>query len=1312
MRVLLTEPRSLFRGGPSVRGSQAPPTPQRDAAWDSEWVFCNTTDELRAGKCRGRIPERDWRADRFQSCYKTVRELTRDSPDTMSSVDVCLTDSSLQALCLAVQKAQTLVREANCLASGSDECMLKPFMYLPSAWDASNRAFVHQTVTRFYSRVTPYACPAIAEAVKVNNQAVGNRCAAKPVGAIYIGLQACRDIVDALAQVIFYMFNIAMNGFLLIFAQEKSDLTAQIVYYWTSMVAVVKDLLSTLSDLVFDMLFHMGAMGQRIYNLLRGACGVGNRAYQYWLEVWCGIMIDLAPMLLGAIRQVAEYSEVAAEVLNDALDVIFRFVTPQALTAIQDLGYTKHFRDQKAADRAREKQIVHDTMRQSKKEGKSLDEASNNIKKFRSTRYQSRSKGNSYQEVLQGALLGIGDSVLEGMGARGAAVSLLLNLGASIFEATQLKRAFDLYPENWTLFDFQSVYAAIDTFEYFISTNDQCLAYRATGVREIFNCTFPSLASKDSMQGAMLVATRCWADAQRDIGTSNLLACTDSDTCYRSLYDTTSIVCAACPDAGEGYSLFGCSPVTKMCTCSVPTTKPSSCTTNEQCRYASATCLLVTGLDFMSYGNQPCFDCTKQVQCLIRDDSGVGQCGCVFQVQPVQQCDHPPGMRVEITSPNKICGYLPNADRTRSVAVSHWDAIAMTQCLFLNPAAVYCVQVFQDTGVVSMAVGLTMASMTSSFQSRRLLSDGRLLPDGQFEIHRAESEYALPDSPAMHALLMEDWNGTAAPCSALVWVYQQNARSPGRPSTPLGPLDTIALHRCAYWRQVGRETIRLFGLTSLGKRDGFLLSTDDFAAALSQRSVLVELIRNPEAMLFAAGHLPALKPVYASLLTLRSMALSLSLAMNSTRWHNLPVHDMWHRAWHNTRAMDDGLDVEALEDWADQGLAEAAGEALREELARSPGDLPARQGRRLLQADAIRFAESWLTGPFTWPPTYYTHLLKQECNIGTAIVQILHNILEVLIKFYYRSYPAPPVPPKGLWANLPDITPAPSDSLHGLGPEAVPYEGWIAHTYRYVWSFFGINIAYVRSFFGNAKGQTNVFTVSTSMLQCDFSAITYCTHRRKDLAMSIVLMGLLYVIVAFFARLIGLPIIATLFIFSSVPLLLWYCYGMALTCGPMLPTCLMDDVIEAVDSLFPRNVSVPPELSVTDDCLNKPEISKCFKSCGEPPLLYNGWRDTLAFGVCYLDVAACRRLADVIGPRDGLSAALLDKADAVQAASDSLLSAMRFCFTVTFVNLIPVIVLATLIVTSSAYLLYLPCVIIPRFLTLALQSLAYTHARD
>ena len=125
---LLTSPSSLFLNSGTGAGGGGASGGISDPAWNSSWVFCNTSADLRTGKCNGSISESDWRANRFQSCYKTIRALTRDSPEAMSSVDVCLVDSSLSALCTAIKEAQSLVSEANCLASGDPSCILKPYM--------------------------------------------------------------------------------------------------------------------------------------------------------------------------------------------------------------------------------------------------------------------------------------------------------------------------------------------------------------------------------------------------------------------------------------------------------------------------------------------------------------------------------------------------------------------------------------------------------------------------------------------------------------------------------------------------------------------------------------------------------------------------------------------------------------------------------------------------------------------------------------------------------------------------------------------------------------------------------------------------------------------------------------------------------------------------------------------------------------------------------------------------------------------------------------------------------------------------------
>ncbi len=123
-----------------------------------------------------------------------------------------ITNMAGKTVIVAVDKAQTLVRQGNCHASGSDECALQPFVYQPSAWDVSNRDFFLADRHPVLSRIAPAACPDRTETIKNNNNAAMNCCAATPFGALYFALQGCRDIVDALSKVVFYMLNIVVNG--------------------------------------------------------------------------------------------------------------------------------------------------------------------------------------------------------------------------------------------------------------------------------------------------------------------------------------------------------------------------------------------------------------------------------------------------------------------------------------------------------------------------------------------------------------------------------------------------------------------------------------------------------------------------------------------------------------------------------------------------------------------------------------------------------------------------------------------------------------------------------------------------------------------------------------------------------------------------------------------------------------------------------------------------------------------------------------------------------------------------------------------
>jgi hypothetical protein len=96
------------------------------------------------------------------------------------------------------------------------------------------------------------------------------------------------------------------------------------------------------------------------------------------------------------------------------------------------------------------------------------------------------------------------------------------------------------------------------------------------------SCDYPTSDKYDVEFGALPVATRCWANFDPDIDTSNAFSCTASDTCRVSTLgfgdsldeygnlgeDGNQIVCDSCPlQPGGLVNQFGCDTYTKQCTC-------------------------------------------------------------------------------------------------------------------------------------------------------------------------------------------------------------------------------------------------------------------------------------------------------------------------------------------------------------------------------------------------------------------------------------------------------------------------------------------------------------------------------------------------------------------------------------------------------------------------------------------------------------------------------------------------------------------------------------------------------------------------
>jgi hypothetical protein len=308
------------------------------------------------------------------------------------------------------------------------------------------------------------------------------------------------------------------------------------------------------------------------------------------------------------------------------------------------------------------------------------------------------------------------------------------------------------------------------------------------------------------------------------------------------------------------------------------------------------------------------------------------------------------------------------------------------------------------------------------------------------------------------------------------------------------------------------------------------------------------------------------------------------------------------------------------------------------------------------------------------------------------MVETAYDLLTVLVQYYKTGLSASHAPPMGLYNNLPTINPFP----------------FSINSTNMTW--MGQQRASIASFLKYNANATSLRSLTSSMLQCDFPSVTFCSRHSKELLSSLALLLIYYSVLTFLLRIFGLSFLSTFFILTLIPTLLYYCYGMAPTCLPMVPTCLFDDVLTAVRLLLPAQISLPPALLTSADCLQSNQES-CLIRCSDPPVSFTNWRDTLAYGLCTTSPSYCASLASLVGTMDPLGAKL-NATQAFLASTKTALDAHDFCFYITLGSLVPVLILAFLALTFAGALLYIPCSLAPKLISLSISSLLHLHWDD
>ena len=241
---------------------------------------------------------------------------------------------------------------------------------------------------------------------------------------------------------------------------------------------------------------------------------------------------------------------------------------------------------------------------------------------------------------------------------------------------------------------------------------------------------------------------------------------------------------------------------------------------------------------------------------------------------------------------------------------------------------------------------------------------------------------------------------------------------------------------------------------------------------------------------------------------------------------------------------------------------------------------------------------------------------------------------------------------------------------------------------------------------------------------CDFEAVIFCRKEsmpsRKNLVVSFMIAYGIYLIISlllsatFLTSIVG-PVwrIAGLWVF--VPWMAFqFAYGVGPSCFPMVPTCLLQDVMLFVEHLLPMSIKWPDSLQNVPGCAHNMSLVanssySCMKSCRKDPFNFNSWESSVSWMICGL-VNDCHTIPipDVVKQFTSLHIALANYSKVHEDKGD-LWHGHQFCFFVTLGQLLPYIVALIALVYGIVQVIMFPVLLLASGFQFAWQALAYTH---
>ena len=689
-------------------------------------------------------------------------------------------------------------------------------------------------------------------------------------------------------------------------------------------------------------------------------------------------------------------------------------------------------------------------------------------------------------------------------------------------------------------------------------------------------------------RGVLPVATKCWSTYTTFFGDNSMLSCTAADTCHRGVTDTNLVVCGTCPEPQTSFRQFGCFEITKICTCGVSVLALQYCTANEDCLPAESSCKYLDSELEPSMGFTPCTSCQSSRLCYMQPGMSLGYCACgLFQIKFARCLDHAKNVNPGY---DDMCIFTSDPNFLRSVTFTFsFDTSISTPCRMINPAFSFC---SRETNGQLYIVG------TDISRRRHLLE----VSSGGEDVHIETASALCQDALASDAM-----PHTRASCVALYHESQLTVHE-------LGLEDTLPA--CAF---CGVE--------------------DAFAAFVLRPQNMIALTTNISAVVkIAARHTP-LKHVFS---TLRKTRRYFEVVLHSAATAD---HDGFARIQHTQNGWK--VRIVSNDTTATFLLESLLPQILNFLLPQNDSSRQAgTRGRRLLgvaaAVDSVQAAmdqatvlhrsfQTQLSAAFTfpfrtiehdsewlssWPPDIGAYSASADMdNTCPPLMNVIRGMqwsVGNVSKSFETTMTMKRKPTlAAAWFTVPRQKDSGSSFAFDQSTEDIPTTSmmWIS---RRIMQALGLELD---SFYDLTKATV---LEMPHMLRCNYESVQTCSRWEMHFLHAMIIAAVYLSVFAFVCTTLQVPLVAIFFL-GSFPLIVMYMsYGYSPFCAPMIPVCIMDDIVWTIGAIIPKYIEFPRSMFVNSSCVPEQGSGasvppKCLLPCTDPRFNYVHWYDVGAW---------------------------------------------------------------------------------------------------